>query len=70
MKTKLNINYNHKQLVKRIVADGWFIKRSSGKHIIYAHSSKVGNIIIQPFHRGDVSPGLVRKALALIDQTA
>lgn len=50
-------------LRKHVEKKGWTLERS-GNHLVYSHPASRERIAI-PHGRGDASPGIIRKALAV-----
>jgi len=63
--SKKSINFNHMELTRMVISDGWFVQRSN-KHVIYAHPVKKGTIVLPSKHGNYVSPALIKQTLKLI----
>ena len=53
---------NSRELIKRLVADGWFLARTKGSHRQYKHPHKPGLVTV-PHSRRDLPVKTVRSAL-------
>ena len=51
-----------KDMVKKILADGWILKSQSGSHRQYVHPEKSGKVTI-PFHNSDLTRGVEKSIL-------
>ena len=51
----------HKDLIKQLEDDGWYLYRT-GKHRIYRHPIKKNQLTL-PFHSGEVATGTARRIL-------
>ena len=51
-----------KDLLKRLIADGWYIVRARGSHNILKHPSKKGMPVV-PLHNNDMKPGTLNDIL-------
>jgi predicted RNA binding protein YcfA (HicA-like mRNA interferase family) len=45
-----------RDVIKRLLQDGWYEVRQSGSHKQFAHPHKPGTVTV-PDHRGDLKPG-------------
>lgn len=64
-KEKLNVQISAKDLIRKLKDRGWFLERQN-KHLIYGHPERSEKIIL-PTGK-DISPGVVRKTLNLIEK--
>ena len=53
---------NFNELEKIIKADGWKLYKTKGSHYQYIHDEKHGKTTI-PYHKGDISPKIVKSVL-------
>ena len=51
-----------REIEKILVADGWYLKKTSGSHHQYKHPTKPGKVTI-PIHVGDLDKGTVNSIL-------
>jgi predicted RNA binding protein YcfA (HicA-like mRNA interferase family) len=51
-----------KNLIKQLVADGWYLRASKGSHHIFVHPRKPGHISV-PHPKKDLGIGLLHKLL-------
>ena len=51
-----------KDLIKQLVADGWYLRASKGSHHIFVHPRKAGHISV-PHPKKDLGIGLLHKLL-------
>jgi predicted RNA binding protein YcfA (HicA-like mRNA interferase family) len=47
-----------RELIRRLLADGWQLKRTRGSHHQFVHPDKPGTLTV-PHPRKDLGPGLV-----------
>jgi predicted RNA binding protein YcfA (HicA-like mRNA interferase family) len=45
-----------REVVAKLMADGWYQVRQKGSHQQFAHPTKPGRVTV-PTHRGDLKPG-------------
>lgn len=50
------------ELIKRLEADGWYLRGGKGSHHVFVHPSKPGHVSV-PHPRKDLGIGLVNKLL-------
>ena len=50
------------ELLRALKRDGWEVQRQRGSHLILAHPSKVGLLVV-PMHTGQLKVGLVADTL-------
>jgi predicted RNA binding protein YcfA (HicA-like mRNA interferase family) len=48
-----------REVVKRLIAEGWYKAREGAEHEVYKHPDKPGHVAI-PRHPGDIKPGTLR----------
>ena len=53
----------HKEIVKRIEQDGWYLKRTKGSHQIYKHPTKTGTVVVAYHGAKDIAEGTVKSIL-------
>jgi predicted RNA binding protein YcfA (HicA-like mRNA interferase family) len=56
--------YTAEELIKIVMADGWYEVQSNGGHRQYKHAAKTGRITI-PYHRGTID---IKTAKSILKQ--
>ena len=69
-RSEINDNMSLRDLVKHVEKSGWTKEREGGGHVVYGKSGSKEKIALPHKHAKELSPGLVRKTLRMIDGTA
>ena len=51
------------QLTRKLKADGWFVVRQTGSHMVMRHETKPGTLIVPSHGSAEVGKGLAAKIL-------
>jgi predicted RNA binding protein YcfA (HicA-like mRNA interferase family) len=51
-----------REVIKRLVADGWYLVGQKGSHKQFAHAQKPGKVTV-PEHPGDLKPGTLHSIM-------
>jgi len=46
-----------REVVARLMAEGWYVTRQAGSHQQFSHPNKPGERVTVPVHRGDLKRG-------------
>lgn len=50
---------NCDEVIKRLLEDGWILKRSRGSHRQFVHPKKPGRVTVA-IHKGDIKPATLK----------
>jgi predicted RNA binding protein YcfA (HicA-like mRNA interferase family) len=57
----------HRDILKRLERDGWYLKRTSGSHSIYKHPIKTGTVVVAYHGSKEIPEGTWKSILKQAD---